>query len=104
MKKLLVNVTIFFLLVSNVVWALDTADLVQEHEKQNHSSATSDDAEPVNLNNSSSKHCCHDAVHFIGILSHSGEIISRSTVDTIATSNHARISQAYRPALPPPNA
>ncbi|HDZ78476.1 MAG TPA: hypothetical protein ENH39_04115 [Gammaproteobacteria bacterium] len=103
MKKLLINVIIFFLLSSNMAWAIDVADLVQEHEKQNHSSATSDDADPVNLNNSSSKHCCHDAVHFLGILNNSSEIIIRSALRTIATNNHARASQAYQPPLPPPN-
>jgi hypothetical protein len=104
MRKALTLFIVFFLLGNNVVWALDSMDFGQEHEKQSHSTHASNQSHNQDQETDSCDHCCHGSAHLCGLLSGNSYTVTVSESSSTTAGVNTHVSREHQPPLPPPNA
>ncbi len=103
MKKILVNIIIFFLLGSNVAWAFDVGEQIQEREAQSHFFVSSHNTGSHETTNVTCDHCCHGNAHFLGIFSGQAEVSHYFTGDPVSFIAKTLPITNHQPPTPPPN-
>jgi len=103
MKKILVNIIIFFLLGSNVVWAFDVGEQIQERETQSHFFLSSHDTGDHKATNVTCDHCCHGNAHFLGVFSGHPDVSIYATNGSIGFTAKNSSTINFQPPTPPPN-
>jgi hypothetical protein len=104
MRKILSVFFLAFLLGNNVVWALDSMDLGQEHEKQSHSTQATNQSHNQDQETDSCDHCCHGSAHLLGLLSGNSYTVKVSGSSSTTAGVNTLASREHQPPLPPPNA
>jgi len=103
MKKTVINIIIFFLLGSNVAWAFDVGEQIQERETQSHFFVSSHDSSDHETANAPCDHCCHGNAHFLGIFSGQAEVSPLFSGDPVIFITKAPPITNHQPPTPPPN-
>ncbi len=103
MKKILVSIIIFFLLGSNVVWAFDVGEQIQERETQNHFFVSSHDTNDHDAANTTCDHCCHGNAHFLGLFSGQADVSHNFTGNPVFFIAKTLPITTYQPPTPPPD-
>lgn len=103
MKQLLIYTIVFFLLGSNVVWALDASEQLQEREMQSVIQASTDGDSEHDNSSLACDHCCHGNAHFLGIFSGQQDIAHYFSNGSLGFITKNLKTTSFQPPTPPPN-